>query len=688
MLASAAFEPRKDPVKIEKRLRIQTLGDFCVLGEGSARELPRSRKTRGLLLYLALEDRRHRREDLCGLLFELPNDPRAALRWSLSKLRPLFGGHAEEVLVADRETVAINRDEIRVDLAEIRASVATGLNDLSNESSLDFETRLTAGLPSGLEDVGSVEFRLWLNAEQEALRELHGRVLDELVTRDSLAYTERLRLSGKRIALDPFDDEANLTYVRMILEHDGLTAARRIFDRANDRYREERRAAGGLVEGWMRLARTAGSAHVEPPTAPSIEILANDGMNAEAPSEFQALPDKPSLAVLDFKDLGSHAEGAVLANGLAADLNTRLAQLSNLFVIARASSTRIAAQGLSPRNVSRKLGVRYLVSGSTQRQDKRVRVTVTLLDATDESEIWSEHFDRPLDDLFEIQDDITNAVVATIEPAIERAEMQRALLKPPESLNAWEFYHRGLWHCFRFTAADSEQAHDYFARALERDPNFSRAHAGRSFAHYSRAFLNSVPDVSREIEKSLEAAGQSVGLDGRDSMGHWALGRSLFLSRRHDEALASIDQALSINPNYAQGHYAKGFIGIHAGLEDPSLHDLDRAERLSPFDPLLFAMKSSRGVSLALQGNYEKAAPWAIGATHQPNAHFHIHAIAAAILELAGRSDDAKSNAEWVLRREPNYTVEVYQRSFPHKDEGHREAMLGALARAGIPRGT
>ncbi len=662
-------------------IQIQLLGSILVIDEGTQKVLPRSRKSRGLLAYLALENRRHRREDLCGLLWELSNDPRAALRWSLSKLRPLFGASAEQVLVTDRETVALNHEHVRVDVDEIRSLMSATTRDLSNEQLLSFEDRLSGGYPGDLEDVGSVQYRLWLNAEREALRELHCRVIDEWVGREFLTFAERLRLSGKRVALDPFDDRANLTYLRLTLEHDGLSAARRAFDDMRDHHRDEAHPDDGLVAGWFQLTGAASSHAEAPPT--SIEVL--DDVPTDPPV-FQSVPEKPSVAVLDFEVLGSHADGDVLASGLAADLNSRLAQLSNLFVIARASSTRIGARRLSPRNIGRALGVRYLVIGSSQRQDNRVRITVTLLEASEEREIWSESFDRPLDDLFEIQDDITNAVVAMLEPAIERAEMERSLLEPPENLTAWEFYHRGLWHCFRFTAEDSETAHHYFEQALERDSNFSRAHAGRSFAHYSRAFLNTVHDIQGEIERSTEAARRSIGIDGRDAMGHWALGRALFLSRQHDEALASIDQALSINPNYAQGHYAKGFIGIHAGLDDSALLSLDQAERLSPFDPLLFAMKSSRGISLASQGKYEEAAPWAIRATHEPNAHFHIYAIAAAVLELSGRSDDAKDNAGWVLKREPDYTVEVFQRSFPHKNEARREDMLSALVRAGIPR--
>jgi TolB-like protein len=474
------------------------------------------------------------------------------------------------------------------------------------------------------------------------------------------------------VALDPLDDVANIQYLDITLQTCGLSEARRAFDKMREHYRAERQNESSLALAWRSMTESS-----------AMDVAGTSDSGAHTAVD---LPEKPSLAVVDFADLGSHAGGAVLANGLTVDLNSRLAQLPSLFVIARQSTARIDAKRLAPQQIGAALGVRYLLGGSVQRDNKRVRTTVTLTDASDESELWSEHFDRPLDDIFQVQDDITNAVIAAIEPAIERAEMQRALLKPPDSLTAWEQFHRGLWHCFRFTARDSEVAHELFTRAVTLDPHFSRAFAGLSFTHYARAFLGSVPNVGREIDAALEAARKSVDFDGRDAMGHWALGRALFLSRRHDNALSAIDRSLVINPNYAQGHYAKGFVGIHAGLDEASLPSLDVAQRLSPFDPLLFAMKSSRAISLAIQGHHMEAAAWATRATQEPNAHFHIYAIAAACLELAGRSADAAINARWVIKRQPQYSIAVFRRSFPHKHETAREAFLAALERAGIPR--
>jgi len=660
-------------------LQVQLLGELLVVREGVATTLPQSRKTRGLLAYLALAERPLRRDELCELLWDTPGDPRAALRWSLTKLRPLLrAGDGATALNADRECVSLDPLLLSVDLLEIRALMRAGPHEIPDERLIDCERRLAAGCLNRLDDVGSRRFQLWLGSERKSAIELHRSLITELMSRTSLSPTERVQLAGQRVALDPLHDASNVEHFRMILQTGGLREAREAFYRARDYYRREQQDDSALTAAWASIAPSARKGNDREDTG--LIVTTDDDVAAES----HELPDKPSLAVLNFRDLGS--EGPVLAQGLTADLNSRLAQLPSLFVIARQSTARVDVERLTPRRIGARLGVRYLLCGSIQREKQRVRTTVTLTDAADERVLWSERYDRPLDDIFQVQDDITNTVIAAIEPEIERAEMQRALLKPPDSLSAWEYFHRGLWHCFRFTAKDNEIAHQLFTRAISIDAHFSRAYAGISFTHYSRAFLNAVPDVAGEVVKALDAGTRSVGFDGRDAMGHWALGRALYLSREHDEALAAIDRALVLNPSYAQGHYAKGFIGIHAGLDDASLPSLDMAQRLSPFDPLLFAMKSSRGISLAHQGKYDEAAAWAIRATHEPNAHFHIYAIAAACLELAGRSADARNNARWVIERQPRYSVEVFRRSLPHKDEAAREPMLAALSRAGIPR--
>lgn len=476
-----------------------------VVHDGKTRALPQSRKTRGLLAWLALVDRRHRREELCELLWDAPGDPRAALRWSLSKLRPLLVSGSDTALLSDRDSVTLDRDLLSIDVAEIRALVAGGLKETSDRELLEQEKRFSDSSLAGLDDLGSRRYQLWLESERKSIDDLHRSIIGELLSRESLSPTSRLELAAKRVALDPLHDASNVEYLRLVLDQSGLREAQEALQRIRNHYGDEGQSGSSLLAAWHRMTRTK---------------VISSGRAAASPVEdaVPALPEKPSLAVLDFADLGSKPDATVLARGLAVDLNARLAQLPSLFVIARQSAARIDAARLPPREVGRRLGIRYLINGSVQRQNKRVRTTVTLTDATDERELWSDHFDRPLDDLFEVQDDITNSVIAAIEPAIEHAEMQRALLKPPESLNAWEYFHRGLWHCFRFTAKDNEIAHQLFTKAVAMDPQFARAYAGISFTHYSRAFLNSAPDVESEIRAALDAGKASIGFDGRDAM--------------------------------------------------------------------------------------------------------------------------------------------------------------------------
>jgi tetratricopeptide (TPR) repeat protein len=328
--------------------------------------------------------------------------------------------------------------------------------------------------------------------------------------------------------------------------------------------------------------------------------------------------------------------------------------------------------------------VRYLVQGTVQSRSNRVRLNVDLIETSQGRLVWTETFESSLDDLFLLQDELVSAVVSAIEPEIERAEYERASLLHPQNLDAWESYHMALWHSFRFTAEDTERANNFLQQALRQDARFARAHAAQSLVHFSRAFLHATEDFDREIELALTTAEHSISLDPRDAMGHWSLGRAQFLNQEHDLSLASLDRSLSANPNYAQGHYARGFVSVHAGIAAEALPELDTAQRLSPFDPLMFAMKSSRGISIALQGNYEEAALWAVRATLEPNAHYHIHAVAGACLELAGRHAEARRQIAICYSIFPNYSLQAFFRSFPYKDEGQRQLMAGALSRAGL----
>ena len=639
-------------------LFLRLLGDIVLLSGAAPRVLPKSRKTRALLAYLAIEARPVRREALCELLWQSAADPRAALRWSLSKLRPLLDTAGGQALQADAHRVALDPTLVTVDALQARALLEHPLSDIADARLSAMEEALAAGYPADLDLVLGNRFQLWIAGEREVMRRVHRQVLDEQSAR-ATNPAAALATARKRVALDPLDTEANLRLLARSVEVDGPTRARAALGRMRARYRAEGLPDHALVASWRNLD----------------------------PGAALELPDKPSVAVLGFADLGGHAGGAVLAEGLAADLTLTLGRLRGLFVTARASSARFSARAADLPRAGQMLGVRYLVHGTTQRLDRRVRVTVTLVDALRNDVLWSEHFDRPLGDLFAVQDEVSTAIASAIEPEIERAEAERSRLKAPEDLSAWECYHRAMWHCFHFTAQDTEQAHALLLRALTLEKGFARAHAGLSFTHYSRAFLDTGAAPDAEIDLALEHGQHSVALEPRDAMGHWTLGRAQFLAREHERALQSVSRSLLINPNFAQGHYALGFIRVHAGVPHQALTELAAAERLSPFDPLLFAVEGTRAISLAIEGKYDEAAAWSVRATGEPNAHFHMHAIAGACLALAGREAEARAFAQRACREHPGYSIRVFERSFPHKLAPHRALMARALRSAGVPNG-
>ena len=452
--------------------------------------------------------------------------------------------------------------------------------------------------------------------------------------------------------------------------------------------KQARRAIGddGEQQAMIRTVRGHGYRFVAPLNIAKPEPLhtAAPQNNSNRDAAERTLPTKPSLALLGFDRIGDHPLGDMLGEGIANDLNSQLARLHGLFVVARQSARQFSTHAQELDVIGRLLGVRYLVYGAVQCQDRRLRLTIHLTDTNPPQTIWSEHYDRIIDDIFSVQDQIVSAVIAALLPEIERAEMDRARLLPTENLDAWECYHRAMWHNFRFTATDSERAQVYLQQALQLDPRFARAYSGLSFNHFLHAFLHTSSTPDNDAQRSLDYARRSVDIDDRDAMSHWVHGRALFLARDHQQALHALDRALRANPNYAQGHYARGFVGVHAGATEQALSDLDMARQLSPFDPMLFAMKSSRALSLAVQGKLELASQWAVAATEEPNAHFHIHAVAAACLELTNQHQRAVEAIATAQKLHPGYSVMKFEKSFPHHEPAQQKLFRQALLAAGL----
>ena len=325
------------------------------------------------------------------------------------------------------------------------------------------------------------------------------------------------------------------------------------------------------------------------------------------------------------------------------------------------------------------LGVDYVVGGSVQRRGNRLTVAVELAEARSARIVWAEVFDRVVDDAFLVLDEIGNRIVASIDHEIEEIERNRAILKPPNSLDAWESYHRGLWHMYRFSKPDNDEARRLFEMAVRLDPTFARAHAGLSFTHWQNAFQGWA-EREGEIERAYAAAGQSLMADDRDPAAHWAMGRALWLRGRHDQSVVELGQAVELSPNFALAHYNLSF--VHATVGDPSaaIPSSDYSRDLSPFDPMLFGMLGTRAMALVRLGRFEEAADWGVKAAARPNAFAHIRAIAAFSLALAGRLDEARAHLAAIRKTLPRYGVNDFLAAMQFEPESK------ALFREGAKR--
>src|SRR4051794_11947793 len=335
-----------------------------------------------------------------------------------------------------------------------------------------------------------------------------------------------------------------------------------------------------------------------------------DAVNSREQANLEAalpLPDKPSIAVLPFKNMSGDLEQEYFADGIAEDVITLLSKSRLLFVIARDSSFTYKGRATSIKQVGRELGVRYVLEGSVRKAGNRVRVAGQLVEAATDGHLWAERYDRDLTDIFAVQDEIAASVSAAILPTMERSEGERAARKPPDSLDAWECYYRGMWHFAKVEAVENEKARAFFRRAIDLDPQFAPAAAALSLNYLNESTIFE-PDLRAvNVPLALDHAVHAVNLDATETAAHAALARALWMSGRHAESLAEAEIAVRCNPNSAAAYGACGGARLWGGFPRDAIEPLQTAMRLSPFDPLTPLWRHFVALAHYWSEDYEKA---------------------------------------------------------------------------------
>jgi TolB-like protein len=419
--------------------------------------------------------------------------------------------------------------------------------------------------------------------------------------------------------------------------------------------------------------------------APATAVASNraDPVDDEAMRGGDQLA-RPSIAVLPFRQVGDPGRHTAIADALPHDLILELSRLRWLFVTARGSSFRMRDAGTDAVEVGRLLGVRYSLSGSVELAGPTLVVSVELSDTRDGSVVWAERYEGALDDVHRVREDIRARLIAALELQIPLHEARLARLTVSENLDAWSAFHLGLQHMYRFNRTDNAAAAALFEHAVTLDPAFARAHAGLSFVHFQTAFLRHADDLAAEISQARRYAERGLELDPLDPFVNFTMGRTFWLEGDLERSLGWLERATSISPNYAQGIYARAWTETLAGRGLEGRGHVDLAMRLSPLDPLHYAMLGTRALSHLAVAEDGEAAQWAERAARSPGAHVLIAMIAAAAQGLAGDPARAAAWAANVRQRNAALTRADFFRSFPMKSAAMRTRMSGALAGLGL----
>ena len=601
-------------------LEIKVLGDLQVLRDGTSVALPPSRKTRALLAYLALTRRPHRREQLCEIFWDLPDDPRGSLRWSLSKIRPLVDEPTLPRLMADRQSVELRSERLDLDFFSAQAiaeASAAAAGDLARAASL-----FRGPLLADLDLPESSEFHTWLLGLREDARRLQTKILRALIERPGASPEEALPHTRELVRIDPLDETAWALLVSTLASAGRGGEVRQQYEAGLRSLRDVGGGTGPLLRAW-RGAQSAATSR------PAERAMVPTGLAQAA---------APSIVVLPFSNLSDDAEQQYFADGVTGNLTTDLSRIPDMLVISRNTAFTYRNKPIDTKQIGRELAVRYVLEGEVQRSGNHVRVTAQLIDAETDLHLWAERFTGDAGDLFALQDEITNRIAVALDLELVGAEAARPIDRP----DTRDYILRG--RAMRLqppSPKNRAEAITLFEKALALDPQSAMAQAWLAIALTARVLDFMAPTAAADIARAEELAVRALAAQPRSTVAHFAQAQVRRAQHRHSEAIPEYETVIALNRNWAHAYSHLGWCRFMTGAIDALIPTQEQAIRLSPRDPQIGLFYFRIGCAHLLQSRIDDAIAWYDKARNATPAHPNFRMLLAAAYALKGDTERA-----------------------------------------------
>lgn len=649
-------------------LVVRLFGPLLIEQAGCAVPLPASRKTRAILGFLALSPRPVSRQRLCEMFFDLPDDPRAALRWSLSKLRPLIDGADRTRLISERDAVRIDFAGAVVDALAVQASDAS--RDLEASEPADCLALLNLMDGELLEDCelpDRPEYTAWLEAQRQEFRILALRLARHLA--DTAEGEERVSHLRRLLILDPADEGAVAALVTTLVQAGRRDEAENVVASAQ----RQRRALGLAEDPALRRSLDGTAAAVAEKPA---QVTGKAPPSPATPSRGDG---RPSIAILPLID---HTRGTILADLVAPFAETTAHMLSRFREVRVSSPTAVlpfARMIADPAAIGASLGVEHLLNGSVLVRDGTIKVRASIIEANSGNVVLSWETAHPASDPQAMIDDLPAKLAVQAARSLTQVARARAIGIPEDQRGAWDHFHTGVVLGLAATPANYPQALACFERAIVQDDRFARAIGGAAWAKACLGYR----DNEQQRQEALMQAHRAIALGVDDaealSVGAWA---AVHVGLDFDAGLRAIEQAVRANPLSRVAWSTSGWVRAMAGEPDTPLDHFERAERCNPDDAHLDNVDGGRAFCHWLAGRHHEAALFAERTVQRLPGHVGGHVVAMAAAIALGNMAQARAAAQRFLKVFPLGPAEPAIQSIPIRVKEHKDSLVAAVAQA------